>query len=847
MKLNFTALLAGSSLLALATAATADPIGQTSSATPVLLAAAQQAAAEAAEGEGEIIVTARRREESLQDVPLVVNAVTAETIEKLNIRNFLDITSLVPGLSLTVNANGIGSSSSMRGVNHDVNVSGENGTIQYYMNDAPVASNIVLQAMYDIGQIEVLRGPQGTLRGRSTPSGSITIATRQPDLNEFGGNIQGTASELAENLQAALNIPIIEGKLGLRIAGLTESSSIDNVHSINSTISPERTTESIRVALRAEPLDNLKLGFSYQTLSTDTTAFDQVQSFGLINPSATPSANAPNYGTINPEDRLSVAINPRRVLQDNEFYSWNGELDLFGQSLFYVGSHQVQDFHPITPNDTSNFFPTVKPVQNTQTASSGTSHELRVQNQEPIAGMFDYVAGYFRNEGEAETALTVASILRIFGQIAPGVTFPLAGPFVNNTSIYLPPSVGVEESFFGNLTAHLGESTEISGGLRRISFENSPAGLFISCTRAQFAAGTCNVAAGTNTHQELEETIYNATIRHRLNDNLMIYAATGTSWRPPVRAIGDFTNAPYTPNELAHTQLGPETSTSYEIGVKSDWLDNRLMFNATAFHQEFESYPFRAGGAGVFFININSGGAPERSSFNFISAVPVNVDGVESEIAFSPWENFNLSTTISYSKSEIGQARIACTDALNNATNAVGSDGIQDVVAPTLAQMLASYGAERLLECNGGGQPANFLPEWSGSLRGEYTVPLWADGEGYIRGLATWRGESLTDPTNPFDDVGAYTIFNLYAGVRAADGGWEIGMFAKNVGDTTEITSRDASAVSTSTVDVFLPPPFQNVAPVGTASTTFTSRYGAVGVTAEQEFGVSVRFAFGSR
>lgn len=81
--------------------------------------------------DGAIIVEARRRGENRQDVPLVVNAVTAVTLDKLNIRDFRDVPAVVPGLSLTLNANGIGSSSSMRGVNHDINASGNSGTIQY--------------------------------------------------------------------------------------------------------------------------------------------------------------------------------------------------------------------------------------------------------------------------------------------------------------------------------------------------------------------------------------------------------------------------------------------------------------------------------------------------------------------------------------------------------------------------------------------------------------------------------------------------------------------------------------------------------------------------------------------
>ncbi len=100
---------------------------------------------------------------------------------------------MVPDLSLVPNANGIGSSSSVRGVNHDVNVSADNGTIQYYLNDAPIGSDSVFQALFDVNSIDVERGPQGTLRGRAAPSGAIAITTRQPDLEEAGAFVDGTA------------------------------------------------------------------------------------------------------------------------------------------------------------------------------------------------------------------------------------------------------------------------------------------------------------------------------------------------------------------------------------------------------------------------------------------------------------------------------------------------------------------------------------------------------------------------------------------------------------------------------------------------------------------------------
>ncbi|WP_395336753.1 TonB-dependent receptor [Novosphingobium sp. BL-8H] len=793
-----------------------------------------------------IIVEARRRDENLQDVPLVVNAVTSDQIDKLNIRDFRDITGVVPGLSLTPNANGIGSSSSMRGVNHDVNVSGNNGTIQYYYNDAPVASNLVLQAMYDIGQIEVLRGPQGTLRGKATPSGSITVGLRKPDLSQPGANVSVSAgSASAKNVQAAINVPIIADKLGVRIAGLYDYNRGNRVYSLNNDTDPMRRTRSIRASARAEPTDFLKFDFVYQALQANAVQFDQMESTDLFDPSSVPSSNAQDYGSITLKDRASVMAYPRNLSQNFKFYGWDAQADLLGQSLIYVGSHQTTTFHALTPQDTTNFFPSLAPTQRTTTRSDGTTHEIRLQNQERIAGIFDYVVGFFRSEGSSNTVNYSPTILRYFGRIPPSTTFPLPiAPSINNTAIYLPPAGETESSFFGNVTVHLGEATEVAGGLRRIKYVNDASGLYIGCTPETFATGTCVQTPGTENDARVHKTIYNATVRHRFNDSLMVYAATGSSWRPPVRAIGDFSVA-YSPNEIEHTAFGSETSKSYELGFKSDWFDHSLVFNVTGYHQKFKNYPYRAG-TGIYYINVDSTGALTRGQFNFISAVPVNVNGVEAELSYRPSSRFNLSTTLNYSKSKIGNAMVACTDALNNATGAVGSDGIPDVVVPTLAQMQAAYGAEHLAVCPSSRGSATFLPPWSGSLQAEYTMPVDRRADGYLRGLLAWRGKSQNDPDNPFDNVGAYGLLNLFVGVRDPGGAWELSFYGKNITDITKLLSRDSSPISTGTVDILLGAPTFRT-PVGTASSTFTSRYTNVTTTPAREFGVNFRVAFGSR
>lgn len=801
-------------------------------------------------GEEIIIVEARRRDESLQDVPLTINAVTAETISKLNIRKFDEITSVVPGLSLTPNANGIGSTSSMRGVNQDVNVSGENGTIQFYFNDAPVGSNLVLQAMYDIGQVEVLRGPQGTLRGRSTPSGSITVSQRKPDLSQAGVSINATAaSHDVRNTQFGLNIPLIEDKLAVRLAGLYDQNRGNQIRSVNNDLKPKNETQSVRASARFEPTDWIRGGFVYQGLKFDSLSFDQVQSFTNLVPSFTPGVDQSltagtvlfpgaqplpsprlDNGVISPKDRLSTAIDPRTVDQDFKFYGWNAAVDFAGQSLIYVGSHTKSSFHAITNQDIGVTFPALSLNQDALTESEGTTHEIRLQNIERVGGIFDYVVGYFRQTGSAEITLSQSSAIRGYFPTPVGL-MPVTSAIFSPTPIYSPPSDSKEESFFGNVVAHISEGTELSGGVRTISFKNNSEGIFIGCTEESYGTGACRASPGSANVYDVNKTIYNASVRHRFDDGLMIYAMTGTSARPPVRAVGDFSTA-LSPLEIAHTLLPTETSKSYEVGLKSEWLDKKLVFNLTAYHQTFKNYPFRSA-QGIYYINVNSSGQEERSQFNFVSAVPVRVNGIESEVTYAPSRQFRISAITNYSDSKIKDSMLACTD--------VNGDGIPDVAVPTLAQLQAAYGGEHLAECPSAGQSATFLPKLSGSVQAEGMLPVTDSMEGYVRGLLNWRGNSKIDPNNPYDDVNAYGLVNLYAGVRSGNGNWEVTVYAKNIFDTTKIVSADSSPYNTAITYVNL----GTFRPFGSAS--YQSNYSAVTVTPPREIGLTARFSLGSR
>ena len=134
---------------------------------------AQDATVPVASGEDDanaIVVTARRRAETVQDVPQTVNVVTAEEVEKLNLRNFTEIQNVVPGLQLQ-SASAFANNATVRGIAFAPQASGTNPSVEFYLNDAPISSGFLFQSTFDFGQFELQRGPQGTLRGRAAPSG----------------------------------------------------------------------------------------------------------------------------------------------------------------------------------------------------------------------------------------------------------------------------------------------------------------------------------------------------------------------------------------------------------------------------------------------------------------------------------------------------------------------------------------------------------------------------------------------------------------------------------------------------------------------------------------------------
>jgi len=780
--------LAGSGLLAIACAATAQEGSSTGAAGGTGSVADQVE---------EIIVTARRRAESLQDVPQTVDVVNSEAIQKLNILQFGDVQELVPGLTLTSGANGYTTAATLRGASFQVE-SGARPTVEFYLNDSPIESNFLFQTMYDLGQIEVLRGPQGTLRGRAAPSGSITVGTHPANLDDFGGYVDLTSTDLhRDDAQGAVNIPIIHDALALRVAGLFDRNDYNDVRSIATPSGPFEHSKSGRATLSWQATDSISGNVTYQYLQHEIRSYTQVESFSLANP-----AIAVSNPFIPPEARLGITDGAADALEKMSMLNANADWRFAGQKLSYVGSYSREDVNAISPQEYGNAIPNFDFYQNLTNIERQRTHEIRLASEEWLFGWMDYTVGAFLSKRAVPNDVEQPTL----------VGLPTPSAFRVITVVDTPVQTGGEQkehSFFANLTAHVGQRIELSGGVRRIDWTDANT-LVVSGTSL------------SDTSKHATPTIYNFSASYHFTPDFMAYTNFGTSWREGPTAIGIF--RPLTPRLTEFTQLKNETSRSYEVGFKGVFLDHRLRLNADVYHQDFTNYIYR--GPTVYYENLTSAGAAP-ATFNFVSNVDAKVDGAELELAYLPVERWTIDASLSYANGRITNGVVACND--------FNHDGVPDSnpTPPSVAQILAAAGGEAVAACRINSRLST-APNFSGSLQSEYALPVTGSIDGFVRGLFTVSGSNPQDPNNPYDNVGTYGLLNLYTGIRGHDGAWEVTVFGKNIANTEKTLSVNSIPQTTNYTN-----------PVTRVGGSLVSLYTGVSVTPQREFGVNVRYMFG--
>ena len=731
-----------------------------------------------------------------------INVATGEQIERLKLFDIKDVQQLAPGLELT--NNGRTNSATLRGVNFDPD-QGTSPSVDLYFNEVPVDAQTAFTAIYDIDQIEVLRGPQGALRGRTAPSGAITIRTRRPNLNEIEGYIQGTATEDAGyNVQGGVSLPIVQDKIAIRASMLVDGNRLNQVRNITRGDRSRSRTQSGRLSVALQPAEGFDVNVMYQYLNSDNV--NHVQLFG-------PGNAAIGNPAIGLDDRLNLSEGRRRLINNSHLVTVDAKYDLGPVTLAFIGGHQETTLTQYGDSDPGNAIANFSPSQVVRSPYNVDTAELRISSNNE--GFFNWSAGVFHTTQSGN------------------VTVENPSTFIEGTQGDPIPS-RAEVSYLSLFIPTQGKTWAFAGSVRlqptdQLTFE--AAGRYTMNDGRQFATidipGLGPIPLVDFESKERPFT-GSATLTYEFNRDLTVYAAYGRSFRGATAGVGTPQNIS---EDLAISK--PERSDNFEVGFKSAFLDRRISLDVSAFYQKFDNYISRftgiqtdqglnldfTGPNGVpdgipdgFFVGPPDGIIDGSSDYNYNG--DATVKGVEATIAGRPTDNWDFSVSMSYVKARYKNALLPCTT-LDPVTG-------QPVIIPNPA----FGGVNNVSFCNRSSRLAD-TPDFSLTANSEVRF-----GSGpmqpFIRGLINYR-PSVYSEQQQFR-YPARTLINLFVGLRGEENKWEISAFARNLLNQKRITNisvNNSQFTATNDPDI-----------------VYDSGYRTVNVTNPREFGISGSFRF---
>jgi iron complex outermembrane receptor protein len=697
------------------------------------LAAPSGAAAQAAQAGsttlGEIVVTANKRSEKLSDTPAAITAATSEQLQKAGVVEPRDLQGLAPGL--TVGGSRGSGTFVLRGLNTGTD---NNPVVGTQIDGAPIcpvatgAGASFLQPQIDpevISQVEILRGPQGTLYGGSTLGGIVNYVTAKPSLTTPGGSLYGEVSETQRGgangvARGSYNAPIIQDQLALQASGYYDRfSGFIDAPALGEKDVNDHKSYGGRVALLWAPISDLQVQLA-ETISRQRTVGDQV---------TRDSTGAPLAGELG----TTAQVLPR---YDSNFYltSLNVDYDAHWAKLSYVGTYQQGDTTfatDLTSYSLGSLAKTVLPLFGgaAVAADAGvgelqplsfrkTTQEVRLTS--PDTGRVRWITGLF------------------YGHESSGAPQNI-GAFDDNQSLttsllYFDLKTHLTEvAGFGDVTFQVTPKLDITAGVRvghikqdyQQLFSGADAGAYNALLTAVGAAPT-PTDSGVQ-HSSDTYATYMANVRYQLSAHNMIYARFSTGFRPG----GPNAIAPGLPSTF-----DADTTHDYEAGWKVNFWDDRAYLDLSAYNIEWNKIQVTTvSNTGVGGLT-NGGHAVSR--------------GLEATLSARPVEGLNLTATAAYNDAHFTEDAI------------------------TTAGVVALKG-DRLPNA----------PRWMGSVSADYTWPLWDGLDGFVGGQLRVVDERYWIPQSsgmlPQYLMPSYVTADLRAGVQR--GPIEVQVFVRNVGD----------------------------------------------------------------
>lgn len=592
----------------------------------------------------EVIVTAQKRVESSQNVPVGLTALTGARLVQMGADDLEDFAPAIPGLNFSSLGPGGRVRLSVRGVNPNTGPP----TVGFYIDDTPIPTNVGFVGLInidpklpDVDRIEVLKGPQGTLYGADSMGGTVKVITHAPDSEAFSGQATAGVSQTSHGgtndlLEGVLNAPLVENELAIRLTGYSRSNSgfIGRIYQDqsaefipNQSMGVAQGTADERVVggrgvLAYRPVEALRLSLSVYGEKTDSNGYPAIDG-GARNPAHELTFQQPlnvpepfhsSFELYSLKAEWDVAKNVNVTSVSSEF---NRRFDLVED-----GTEQLGEFvyipldGPILP----------APIEELTFVRAFTQ-EIRAATIEPVAGWRLLFGGFFQRViGDRGSNWVVPGSNAAYAPLGQPVPQDLWYSAHNYT-------VAKEKAVFTQISFDITPTFTITGGTRWSELDGTEHGVY----NGIFAGGpTTDMSA----YSARKLNSMGAFAWH-INPNTMVYGRAAQGLRPgegqtllPPTCRADLAADGFDPNHPP-TQTKPDSVWNYELGEKSDLLEHRLRANLTAFWIEWKDIQ-------QSLLLLDCG-------FNlFVNAGSARSRGAELELTFLPSEHWELTANGSY-------------------------------------------------------------------------------------------------------------------------------------------------------------------------------------------------------
>ena len=753
-----------------------------------LLVADPRAARAAAEESGaleEVVVTAQRRAENLQEVPISLTAFTGADLEKANARGAADYLAQTPNVAFTEDkqSGARGLAVAIRGVNNLV--TGENAfvnSVGIYLDEFSIASvpnGVANPFMPDMDRVEVLRGPQGTYFGRNALGGALNLTTRDP-TDKYEGQVTVGAESYStyghsENIAAIVNLPLADN-FKVRLVG-TFDDSTGFVKNINpSGNGAFHRWENLRARAVWQPTEATRVSFNLlygkehqgadETVPSGVNDLDTIDTFGY----QPGTAFDPGTGFWpNNTSKFSADLQQRNDLKTTIVIV--NIAHKFSDALTWktIAGIIKSDQQRLFDNDLVGNLDVLKRTND----YTGESYSLESRLEAKSAAV-DWVIGTMLAHDSQNQANAVAVSSDPTATLTrDGTVYGFLPPFPEGLGLALNTKAFRVKSFalFADATWHLNDRAQVFAGARftqddvnktlvghgiRPGLNPDPAcSGFFGC----FGNFTRPVADGGGTYKDVTPRI---GFRYKLTDDTNAYATISKGYKAGGVSTGNDTNHGSAPIVLPYNK---ETLWNYELGIKSEFADHRVRVNAAAFYMTWKDLQFEA----FRFLT------PGDLSSNFEQTINIpkaDAKGFELEITARPIEALTVGAAIGYLDSEIKENQACSVDP--------DPPRVLCVNGHTLTQITGGFNVNLV-----GLQIPN-APKITANAFAEYRVPLagnsaWVRAEWNHRSsthtdieAATWQQTLTPSPNQGYTRevpasgfpyaVPAYDVFNLRAG-----------------------------------------------------------------------------------